>query len=312
MTGFVEIVPCRGKGKIKADTQAIYQNHLINLNDFRFVYPSQQKLSRPMPLVNENIRILRRRMGLTQEKFAILIGIKRSLVGAYEEGRATPPTENLVKISRAFGITFDQLLNHPYYKEDYVPYSPARETDLFQQNTSRNIEDDAPQHIRELEESHDHSYIRYVSSEMSGEYIRQYNNPSFLLKLPHIRFSGLPKGEYRAFESAEDFALPSCTIIGAAVRQIHSVENGKHYLLVTHTGGMLYRRVFNQISLKGSLLLSADVNDIKSEEIPESDILELWEVAAFYSFVMPRPAPSLGNLERMIEDLHKEIKRLKP
>ena len=35
--------------------------------------------------VNENIRFLRKKKGWTQEKFSHKIGIKRSLVGAYEE-----------------------------------------------------------------------------------------------------------------------------------------------------------------------------------------------------------------------------------
>ena len=41
-----------------------------------------------MVKVNENIRFLRKKKGWTQEKFSKKIGIKRSLVGAYEEGRS--------------------------------------------------------------------------------------------------------------------------------------------------------------------------------------------------------------------------------
>ena len=45
--------------------------------------------------VNENIRFLRKKKGWTQEKFSKKIGIKRSLVGAYEEGRSDPRLNNL-------------------------------------------------------------------------------------------------------------------------------------------------------------------------------------------------------------------------
>ena len=48
--------------------------------------------------VNENIRFLRKKKGWTQEKFSQKIGIKRSLVGAYEEGRSAPRLNNLLKI----------------------------------------------------------------------------------------------------------------------------------------------------------------------------------------------------------------------
>ena len=40
--------------------------------------------------LNENIRSLRKSLGLTQEEFAGQLDIKRSLIGAYEEGRAEP------------------------------------------------------------------------------------------------------------------------------------------------------------------------------------------------------------------------------
>ena len=48
--------------------------------------------------LNENIRFLRKKKGWTQDKFSKKIGIKRSLVGAYEEGRADPRLNNLLKI----------------------------------------------------------------------------------------------------------------------------------------------------------------------------------------------------------------------
>ena len=52
-----------------------------------------------MVAVNENIRFLRKKINLTQQQFADLIGIKRSLVGAYEEGRAEPRLINLSRMA---------------------------------------------------------------------------------------------------------------------------------------------------------------------------------------------------------------------
>ena len=52
--------------------------------------------------INENIRYLRKKKGWTQDKFSKIIGIKRSLIGAYEEGRAYPRLNNLLKITDVF------------------------------------------------------------------------------------------------------------------------------------------------------------------------------------------------------------------
>lgn len=46
-------------------------------------------------IVNANFVKLRKAVGLTQEEFSVEIGIKRSLLGAYEEHRAEVKTEVL-------------------------------------------------------------------------------------------------------------------------------------------------------------------------------------------------------------------------
>ena len=60
--------------------------------------------------VNENIRYLRKKKGWTQEMFSKKIGIKRSLVGAYEEGRSDPRLKNLLKMCDIFKISLDNIL----------------------------------------------------------------------------------------------------------------------------------------------------------------------------------------------------------
>jgi transcriptional regulator with XRE-family HTH domain len=63
-----------------------------------------------MSIVSNNIKYLRRLNGLTQEQFARRIGIKRSLLGAYEEARANPNLENLKTIAQVFGTSVDSLI----------------------------------------------------------------------------------------------------------------------------------------------------------------------------------------------------------
>ena len=65
-----------------------------------------------MVKVNENIRFLRKKKGWTQEKFSNKIGIKRSLVGAYEEGRSDPRLNNLLKMCEIFEISLDNILKN--------------------------------------------------------------------------------------------------------------------------------------------------------------------------------------------------------
>ena len=55
-----------------------------------------------MKNLQKNIRHLRKEKGMTQQEFADFLGITRSALGAYEEGRARPGFELLEKLSDRF------------------------------------------------------------------------------------------------------------------------------------------------------------------------------------------------------------------
>src|SRR3712207_117028 len=61
-------------------------------------------------MINTNLKFLRKQTGLTQSQLAEKLNIKRSLIGAYEEGRAEPKLSTLVNISKLFNISLDVLI----------------------------------------------------------------------------------------------------------------------------------------------------------------------------------------------------------
>ncbi|MDF9795002.1 transcriptional regulator with XRE-family HTH domain [Catalinimonas alkaloidigena] len=69
-----------------------------------------------MNTASQNIRYLRRKYQFTQEQMAQKLGIKRSLLGAYEEARANPRLEVLVKAAELFNVSVDQLVSKPLSK----------------------------------------------------------------------------------------------------------------------------------------------------------------------------------------------------
>src|SRR5690606_42103553 len=58
-----------------------------------------------------NLKYLRKKKGLTQQQLADIMGIKRSLVGAYEEFRAEPKYDLLKKMANFFSLSMDELVN---------------------------------------------------------------------------------------------------------------------------------------------------------------------------------------------------------
>lgn len=59
----------------------------------------------------KNIKKIRLVKKLSQAAFAELFGIKRSSIGAYEEGRAEPKLEMIIRIANHFSISVDSLVN---------------------------------------------------------------------------------------------------------------------------------------------------------------------------------------------------------
>lgn len=57
-----------------------------------------------------NIKQLRTKHGLTQERLAIAMGIDRSAVAKWETGSAMPRADKLTELAKILGCTVDELL----------------------------------------------------------------------------------------------------------------------------------------------------------------------------------------------------------
>jgi transcriptional regulator with XRE-family HTH domain len=98
-----------------------------------------------MTIVSNNIKYLRRLNGLTQEQFSRKIGIKRSLLGAYEEARANPNLDNLQNMAKIFGTTVDALIKTDIRKIRETPGLNYQNSAIsFKENFNKN---DAPKEI---------------------------------------------------------------------------------------------------------------------------------------------------------------------
>ncbi len=62
-------------------------------------------------IFSQKVRLLRKKNGFTQEKFAKEIGVSRQSVYKWEDGQAYPEVEKLVKMRRVFSVSIDDLLD---------------------------------------------------------------------------------------------------------------------------------------------------------------------------------------------------------
>lgn len=52
----------------------------------------------------------RKKMGISQEELAEKIGVSRQAVSKWERAEASPDTDNLIELSKVYGVTLDELL----------------------------------------------------------------------------------------------------------------------------------------------------------------------------------------------------------
>ncbi len=255
-----------------------------------------------MVKLNENIRILRKKLDLNQDQFGQRLGIKRSLVGAYEEGRAEPRLELLQKMAELFKISVDQLITVDFSRPWLAEAEVKKSKDV----------------VVVTVDSNDRENIEFVPVKAAAGYMNGYADTEYVKELPRFNLPMLQRGTYRAFEITGDSMLPilpGTVIIGEMVEHVSEIKNGKTYVLVTKREGIVYKRVFNYISENGKLFLVSDNRQYAPYQIDADDVLEVWSAKAYISVQFPdvesKNDVSVEQLAGVVLDLQKEILELK-
>ena len=259
-----------------------------------------------MTLISENIKYLRKRLGDTQGEFADKIGIKRSLVGAYEEGRADPRISNLIKMAEIFDVSVDLMINTDITK-------------MTDEQLSFNKNSRGSEILAITVDENGRENVELVPQKAAAGYLNGYADPEFVSELPKFHLPILPtNATYRAFEIAGDSMLPLLSgtiVIGEYLDNLSHIKNGKTYILVTRKEGVVYKRVFNYLDEKGKLFLVSDNKQYAPYEVAPEEVLEVWSSKAYISVQFPDIEPekdvSVEQLASMVLDLQKEIVNLK-
>ena len=153
--------------------------------------------------------------------------------------------------------------------------------------------------------------IQLVKRYQFNEYLIKNSDFNFLKTLIQFNIPTLPIGDFRAFEAGEDFSFEGALLIGSLVKNWQEILDGKNYVLVTKSNGIIYRRVYNQVKIKGTLLLSSDNNRFPSAEISFTDVIETWEIKAFVSHILPEPTTPYNKLGNLVDEMKFELERIK-
>lgn len=84
----------------------------------------------------EKLQHLRKANGLSQEQLAEQVTVSRQAVSKWELGTAMPDTDNILQISRLFGVTTDCLLNDRLEIKALPEDMNPKQTDCIHENAN--------------------------------------------------------------------------------------------------------------------------------------------------------------------------------
>lgn len=256
-----------------------------------------------MQHIHNNLRFLRNQKGMTQQGFADELGIKRSSLGAYEEGRAKPGYEVLVRLTELFPVSMDQLVKEDLSQRTWTG-----------QPLSRDVSGKNMRVLSITVDKEDREFIDLVPEKAAAGYLNGYADPEYVEELPKFRLPMLSGGTYRAFEISGDSMLPiqsGSIVIGEYVEDWQQLKDGLTYVVVSAKEGIVYKRLFNKINDRGEIICQSDNPAYPPYSVPVDDVLEIWQAKAYISTIFPDKDLSIEKLMQMMLELQQEVIRLK-
>jgi transcriptional regulator with XRE-family HTH domain len=242
-----------------------------------------------METINKNLRFLREKANITQKELANRLKVKPPVIGSYEEGRSIPPVLMSIKIAQLFDVTLDRLL--------------LMDLKALGEGLEKNKIIRGREVLTITVDSAGDENVELVTHKASAGYINGYYDPEYIKELPKISIPFLSKSNtYRAFEITGQSMLPVKSgdiIIGKYLDNLEKIKNGKTYIIVSKTNGIVYKRILE--SLSDNLLLISDNSTYDPFTIALSDVLEVWAFVIRLTQEEEQPELPLMYIEKIMK-----------
>ena len=253
-----------------------------------------------MNYIATNIRHLRELKNFSQEYFAEELKWSRAMIASFESGRTAPSIEKLLDLSNYFDIPIDILLKNNLRL--------AKDTSFIEVGNKRVL---FPIAVNDTNED----LIEIVPVEASAGYLKGYADPEYVEQLQNIKLPFLPTGKHRTFPIKGDSMLPvkdGSYVVAKFVENIRDVKDGRTYIVLTKEDGLVYKRVYNRLKDRNSLLLYSDNRAYAPYEVKIEGVLELWEfTCCINTQEYDKDELKLSSIVNMFQELKVELKSIK-
>ncbi len=257
---------------------------------------------------SSNLRFLRKKHNLTQDELAGKIGANRSVIGSYEEGRATPKLGAIMQLSCVFRIRIDELLSVD------LTITPEEQLKSFRPRMQGN----ELRVLTTVVNGSNREQVTVVPVQASAGYLDGYADVEYVEQLPSFE---LPLVEmsaertYRMFQIKGDSMLPvpsGSYIICEYVENWMNVKDGQAYVVLTDTEGVVFKRMYNNVDADGTFLFVSDNPLYEPYNVAPQDIVEVWKAKGVLSFGIDSVvSEEMSSLKSQIAKLAADVAMLK-
>ena len=250
-----------------------------------------------MSLFSDNIRSLRLKKKISQEKLAESLLITRGRYVKYEDGTSEAPYEILKRISQYYKVSIDILLCADVRK--------IKMDDLVKLENNRLL-------LPVMVGNDGENFIEIVTQKAKAGYMNGYSDTEYIESLPRISLPFLGPGLHRGFTVEGDSMPPhedGDVIVGRYVESLNELKVGRTYINNTKSEGIVYKRLDRYKN--NVLLLESDESFYSAYEVKASEIEQVWEFKCNLGKKdTKRQNVISGSVEEMFIELKNDIRRL--
>jgi transcriptional regulator with XRE-family HTH domain len=261
------------------------------------------------PTFGQNIKLLRKRRGRTQDDIAIALNMKRSTLSGYENGVAEPGIEALLALSKYFKISVDTLLS--------IDLSTLRESELYQLEHGYDIFINGG-NLRVLTttvDSNNKENIEMINQKASAGYRIGFADPEYIKVLPTFQLPFLSADKkYRTFQISGDSMLPipdKSWVTGEFVQNWDLIRDHQAYIILTLNDGIMFKVAENRLKTEGRLVLHSLNPLYESYSVDLKDLREIWRFVHYISSELPEPNLPLNQMAGKLATLQNEVDDIK-
>lgn len=245
----------------------------------------------------QRIKNLRKELGQNQTEFATRIGITQTSLSQLEGEKNGISYDVFKAIVSEFNV-------NPVWLMDGVGT-------MYSNENATSISRGAIPLVVQVDKD-DEENIVMVDRKAAAGYLQHQQDPDFISKLPSFRLPGFYGKSFRAFEITGDSMLPGINpgdmIVGSYVESLNEIRNGSVYIVVTHDGSIVAKRV---------TALGNDIYELKSDNavyepyaVKAEDIAQMWKAESRITKKFEAPAGNerLSSLEQRLIELERKLK----